>query len=85
MCPTSNLCVVKDALGMVQGMPHLKTLRELKANFAICTDDTMLFSTNISTEMFEYAKGFGVETSELREMLLRNCDAIFDESCKEWL
>ena len=45
----------------------------------------MLFSTNISTELFEYAHNFGVSAEELKELLIRNVDAIFDDSCKEWL
>lgn len=51
----------------------------------ICTDDTMLFSTNISTELFEYSKAFDVCSEDLKQLMLKAADAIFDESCKEWL
>ncbi len=51
----------------------------------ICTDDTMLFSTNISTELFEYAKAFDVSSEDLKQLMLKGVDAIFDETCKEWL
>ena len=51
----------------------------------ICTDDTMLFSTNISTELFEYSKAFDVSSEELKELMLKGVGAIFDDSCKEWL
>ena len=56
ICPTSNLCCAKDALNMVCNLNHLKYLHGLEHNFTICTDDTMLFNTNLSTELFEYAK-----------------------------
>jgi len=45
----------------------------------------VLFSTNLSTELFEYAHGFGITASDLKERMVRNVDAIFDESVKEWL
>ena len=45
----------------------------------------VLFSTNISTELFEYGHAFAITTADLKERLVRNADAIFDESCKEWL
>jgi len=85
VCPTSNLAVCTNAFGAVQRLPHLKKLHELNHNFIICADDTMLFSTNISTELFEYGHAFSITTSDMKERLVRNADAIFDESCKEWL
>lgn len=74
-------------------------LNELDHNFIICADDTskskqtdlkivsnvVLFSTNISTELFEYAHGFNITPAQLKERLIRNADTIFDDSCKEWL
>lgn len=85
VCPTSNLATVKEARNLVMFLPHLKQLHELKANFTICTDDTMLFSTNISTELFEYSKAFDVSSLELKDLMLKGVNSIFDESCKEWL
>jgi len=58
VCPTSNLAVCKQAYGIVKELPHLKKLQAIDHNFIICADDTMLFSTTISTELFEYAFGF---------------------------
>lgn len=85
VCPTSNLAVVKEARNLVTHLPHLKKLHLLDHNFIICTDDTMLFSTNISTELFEYSKAFDVSSEELKALLIENVEAIFDESCKDWL
>jgi hypothetical protein len=45
----------------------------------------MLFSTNISTELFEYMKGFEVDCQNMKELLLKNVEAIFDDGSKEWL
>lgn len=69
ICPTSNLAVCKEALNMVKNLPHLKYFHNLGHEFTICTDDTMLFSTNISTELFEYAKAFDVTSAELKAMM----------------
>ena len=86
VCPTSNLAVCKEAMNLVKNLPHLKHLHNTDASFTICTDDTMLFSTNLSTELFEYAKGFDVSSERLKQMMLRSCEAVFaDEVCKEWL
>ena len=45
----------------------------------------MLFSTNLSTELFEYAHAFSVTPEDLKARMLRNVDIIFDESYKETL
>ena len=39
----------------------------------------------MQSEMFEYARGFKQTTEQLRALLLKNVDAIFDDSCKEEL
>ena len=85
VCPSSNLSVVPAAHGMVKAMPHLAELMRLNHNIVICCDDTMLFSTNHSSEVFEFANSFGLDTAFLKSLLMRNVDAIFDESSKAWL
>lgn len=85
VCPTSNLSCVPEARNIVKFLPHLQQLHALGHNIIICTDDTMLFSTNLSTEMFEYIKAFEVPPAQMKALLLRNCEAIFDPSCREWL
>jgi predicted nucleotidyltransferase len=45
----------------------------------------VLFGTNLSNELFEYAKAVGAETKDLKKLLIRNVDAIFDDSLKPWL
>ena len=85
VCPSSNLACVLSAERIVNKMAHLIELVEIDHNIIICCDDTMLFSTNLSSEMFEFANGFQVSSSELKARLLQNVDAIFDESGKDWL
>jgi hypothetical protein len=48
-------------------------------------DFIVLFGTNLSNELFEYAKAVKADPKDLKELLLRNVDAIFDESLKPWL
>ena len=45
----------------------------------------MLFANNNSHELFEYAKAVGATSKDLKELLLRNVEAIFDEDSKPWL
>ena len=45
----------------------------------------VLFGTNLTNELFEYAKAFQLEPKEIKELLMRNIDAIFDDNCKEYL
>lgn len=85
VCPTSNLAAVPTAYGSTKSLPHLQELMRLDHNFIICADDTMLFSTNISTELFEFSNAFAVTAEALKDRLIRNVDTIFDDSCKEWL
>jgi adenosine deaminase len=60
VCPTSNLSFAPSASGLVSRLPHLQQLVLLDHNIIICCDDTMLYSTNLSTEMFEFANAFQV-------------------------
>lgn len=46
---------------------------------------SVLMSTNISTEYFEYCNAYAITLEQMKERLVRNVDAIFDDSCKEWL
>jgi adenosine deaminase len=85
ICPTSNLAVVKQAAGIAKFMPHLQSFYAKGSNIAVCCDDTMLFSTHHSTEYFEFANAVDAGPKEFEAILLKNVDAIFDESAKDWL
>ena len=76
LCPTSNVAATQ--CGLVSFLKHLKEFSRLNHNLVICCDDTLLFNTNISAELFEYAKAVGLyELEDLKAMLIRNVDAIF--------
>ena len=67
--------------GLPAFLPHLKEFYNLGHNLVICCDDTLLFNTHISAELFEYAKAVGLyELEDLKAMLIRNVDAIFLDS-----
>ena len=63
----------------------LKTQVQVLTSFLNTFLYIVLFSTNLSTELFEYAHAFSITVESLKERLVRNVDAIFDESSKEWL
>jgi len=86
VCTTSNLAVCTDAMNLVANLRHLKHLHSAQASFSINTDDTMLFSTNLSTEWFEYAKAFNLTCLQMRAQTLKAVDAAFcDEETKAWV
>ena len=59
-------------------LKHIKLFHQHKGNSIICCDDTLLFNTNISMEMFEYCKAVDlVEREDIKQLLVRNVDAIF--------
>lgn len=49
-----------SAGNVVAQLNHIRKFHEMAHNIVVCADDTMLFSTNISTELFEFAKAFKV-------------------------
>ncbi len=76
-------------------MKHLAEFFKLNHNVIICCDDTcklytltyfiVLFGNNSSQELFEFGKVVGHTPKELKALLIRNVEAIFDEESKEWL
>lgn len=77
VCPTSNLATVAEAARTIVGLRHLRKLVELGAKFTICCDDTMLFSTQISMELFEFATSFKQTGHQLKNRLLDGVNATF--------
>ncbi len=47
--------------------------------YCINTDDTMLFTTDLSQEYFEVASNFEMECEEVRDMVLRTVEFIFEK------
>ena len=86
ICPTSNVAATQ--CNLVPFLPHLKEFAKYNHNMIVCCDDTLLFNTNISMELFEYAKAVGMfDKEELKALATRNVDAIFydDEEYKDYL
>ena len=75
-------------------MKHLAEFFQLDHNVVLCCDDTrkrstihpaVLFGNNLSQELFEFAKVVGHSPQQLKQLLVRNAEAIFDEESKAWL
>ena len=76
ICPTSNVAATQ--CGLPSFLKHLQEFWRLEHNIIICTDDTLLFNTNISMELFEFAKAVNLfDASTLKKLLGRNLEAIF--------
>ena len=59
-------------------LKHVHPMLKAGVNLVICCDDTFVYNTNISLELFEFCKSFGVqEPADIKAMLVRNLDAIF--------
>ena len=64
--------------GLPAFLPHLKEFYNLGHNLVICCDDTLLFSTNLSMEWFEFCKAVELtDTGKIKALIGRNLDAIF--------
>ena len=79
ICPTSNVAATQ--CGLAQFLPHLKEFKKYEeANLIICCDDTFLFNTNLSMELFEYTKAMGIQDNDnIKSQLIKNVDAIFSD------
>lgn len=54
ICPSSNVATLQCSSPLL--MTHMKNFYKHKANIVICCDDTLLFNTNLSMELFEFSK-----------------------------
>ena len=76
ICPTSNVSATQ--CGLAQFLKHAQEFTRLDHNVIICCDDTLLFNTNLSMELFEFCKSFKIYDKEkIKQLLVRNVDAIF--------
>jgi adenosine deaminase len=86
ICPTGSLSVKN--LYSYKDIPfknyHKKTVKTYSNEdyeydlFCINTDDTMLFTTDLSQEYFEVASNFGLTCEDLKQTVLRTIEFIFD-------
>jgi len=76
VCPSSNVASTQCSLASF--LPHIKEFQNYNQNMVICCDDTLLFNTNLSMELFEFAKAVEkYDLDALKSQLIRNIDAIF--------
>lgn len=76
ICPTSNVSTTHS--GLAQFLKHAQEYNRLDHNVIICCDDTLLYNTNLSMELFEYCKSFRIYDKEkIKQLLIKNVDAIF--------
>ena len=84
ICPTSNVAATQCHL--VSFLPHCKEfLKYDNAKLIICCDDTLLFNTNLSMELFEFVKSFEIlDKEKVKSLVANGIDAIFldDEDLK---
>jgi len=70
ICPTSNMQATRCT--SVDHLPHLQEfLKHDSSSLSICCDDTLLFKTDITKELFLFAKAAGLERREDIEVVVR--------------
>ena len=66
VCPTSNLST--SECGVYELLSAMFKFHEKGHNIIFCTDDTMLFNTNLGSEIFEASKVLKMNALEVREL-----------------
>ena len=80
VCPSSNQCT----LGLTTLKDHhFGIFLKQKYPMSICTDDTGVFDTNLSKEMFEMFKSFDMSRNDVKEFLLRSCQCVLEEEARK--
>jgi adenosine deaminase len=86
VCPTSSYFIKR--LSKFEDIPFKNYHNQEDYNlFCINTDDTMLIQSDLSQEYYEIASNFKMTVEDLKNMLLRSIDFIFekDEEVRERL
>ena len=65
-CPSSNVFTLK--LENYKDLPNVKEYIMNKHNFSICTDNTLLFNTNISQEVYEIMLAFKLSIDDMKRI-----------------
>jgi adenosine deaminase len=81
ICPSSNYATL--GLTSYSKIPNISVYLKEKHCFAICTDNTILFQTNISQELYEVMHAFNLSIEDMKEIQLRAVDCIFDSTVKD--
>lgn len=87
VCPTSNVQATQSR--SVGQLPHvLEFAKYPDSNIIVCCDDTLVFQTDITKELYLYAEALGLHDQDaLKNLLQSNVDAIFmdDDGFKDEL
>ena len=88
-CPTSNTMTLDYALhhegSLIDGIkmhPHLKKWIECNYPISINTDDSGIFCTNMTKELFLIAKVFDFDEKKLSTIVLDSVDHVFDDDIR---
>jgi adenosine deaminase len=95
VCPTGSYCVKElNSFNEITLNKYLNKMVMLDSGenynynlFCINTDDTMLFNSDLMQEYFEVASNFKMSKKDIKEIILRTIDFIFekDENFREQL
>ena len=80
-CPSSNYATL--GLASYSKVPNVAEYLQCNYCFSINTDNTILFQTNISQEIYEIMSAFKLSIEQMRQIQLRSVDSIFDGSVKD--
>lgn len=84
-----EICITSDSVSMelltTYNMLNVANLQKLGVTTIPCCDSTMIFNTNIVSELFEYVKLLKLTATELKERMAASVEAIFDETQKDRL
>mmetsp|Transcript_25222 Transcript_25222/g.22359 ORF Transcript_25222/g.22359 Transcript_25222/m.22359 type:complete len:121 (+) Transcript_25222:722-1084(+) len=83
VCPNSNKATMN--LSVMSQIISIPSLHKLGASIIPCCDDTMLFNTNMINETFELVNLLKLNQVELKSIMLKAVEAVFDEEVKNEL
>jgi len=80
ICPSSNVCT----LGLKSLKEHhFGVFLKEKYPMSICTDDTGVFDTDLSKELYEMFRNFEMNVKEVKEFLLRSLECVLEEEVRK--
>jgi len=79
-CPTSNKYTME--LGSYEDHHFVKWF-EKKHPICVCTDDTIVFDTDLSEEIHRISSAFGLGEADVHDVVYRSVDGIFEDKLRE--
>ena len=75
LCPSSNMATL--GLSNLENHPTAGALIRQRYPFAVCTDDSGVFSTTLSTEYAQLAVAFRLTKAEMAALAVRAAECIW--------